>query len=702
MALNKIYTEELEFLNQIIGDRQSEYRAAEWLKSPFEEDDWDCDLGGKNLVRISFGVRLYNGDLLTAPCHYELLETIKCWLCVQTHFDSTGGIPLGKASVRDKISKTLHVIDYLLLNGERMQVAEHGLSAITENDIKGLLLALASSSSIAIGLYEWPNRLASFLKTRIPQVSAETADIYIEQYPFLESNIPAEEDRVLGLTEDEIVKARVWLWANGYYLLKSRYGYRYTSDNTKLISLLYADTLRGQTNKPVIEELQLSPIDYYSREYEPVPVRSNLEDRLSEGKLAIYCSLIRKLGLLTEIKLDVPLSALKVVDSQLIRQAMNLKGAGRYQTLPQQVVLTSLRKAIEFSIEYGDDLIDSYLSLVERAESSGLSCIVYAKSHPIEVMLTPKLKALGVTKWTLEESGERFNARDVYSDPRSYYNNLRNQPGLWELLKVLFGAIQISIGALMARRNGELQDLIAGQCLNNNGTKLLFENRKSGVLDIREIEARPIPEIGVMMIRQLEKLQAGLLKIGTLSNNTNLFSPPLQNSNTLITTLFHSRLYESTDLFCDYIETPLNENGRRYYIRQHQLRRFFAMLFFWSRSFGGMDTLRWFLGHTDVEHLYHYITESTPGEVLRSVKAHYGGELVKNNDLDGTELSDLLEKHFGTREFSVLDNDELDEYIEELMIEGLVEIEPKFFDTPDGKDYRVAIKVSYERLQNEN
>ncbi len=102
-----------------------------------------------------------------------------------------------------------------------------------------------------------------------------------------------------------------------------------------------------------------------------------------------------------------------------------------------------------------------------------------------------------------------------------------------------------------------------------------------------------------------------------------------------------------------------------------------------------------------MEHLYHYITESTTGQVLRSVKARYAGELVKNDELEGVELSDLVEKHFGTREFSVLDNDELDEYIEELLIKGLVEIEPKFFDSPDGKDYRVAIKISYDRFQNE-
>ncbi len=76
---------------------------------------------------------------------------------------------------------------------------------------------------------------------------------------------------------------------------------------------------------------------------------------------------------------------------------------------------------------------------------------------------------------------------------------------------------------------------------------------------------------------------------------------------------------------CDYVETDLVEydNGeyRRNYVRQHQLRRFFAMAFFWSKGFDGMDALRWMLGHSDMEHLYHYISESETGAVLNGAKA---------------------------------------------------------------------------------
>ena len=52
------------------------------------------------------------------------------------------------------------------------------------------------------------------------------------------------------------------------------------------------------------------------------------------------------------------------------------------------------------------------------------------------------------------------------------------------------------------------------------------------------------------------------------------------------------------------------------------------MCFFWGSGFGSLDTLRWFMGHTNIEHVYHYITESTSGEVLRNVKTQF---LLENN-----------------------------------------------------------------------
>ena len=40
-----------------------------------------------------------------------------------------------------------------------------------------------------------------------------------------------------------------------------------------------------------------------------------------------------------------------------------------------------------------------------------------------------------------------------------------------------------------------------------------------------------------------------------------------------------------------------------------------------------------------------------------------------------------------------LDTDELDAYVEDLIKEGQVSVEPEFFTDGEGKDYRILIKI---------
>ena len=107
---------------------------------------------------------------------------------------------------------------------------------------------------------------------------------------------------------------------------------------------------------------------------------------------------------------------------------------------------------------------------------------------------------------------------------------------------------------------------------------------------------------------------------------------------------------------------------------------------------GVVVSVEWTLWDADVEHLYHYITESTSGSVLRGAQAHYAAEQVQAYDKSANGLGDLLEQHFGTRKFDLMDTDDLDEYIEDLIEDGTVKIEPEFFEGDEEKKYRIFIK----------
>ena len=195
---------------------------------------------------------------------------------------------------------------------------------------------------------------------------------------------------------------------------------------------------------------------------------------------------------------------------------------------------------------------------------------------------------------------------------------LRDNKYFYDLIKVYYGCVQIVIGSLMARRQSELASLTVGQCIDENTSSLVFKQSKSsnGIFGTKNTLYLPIDKLGIEMIKNIEKIHIS-------EKGLPLFSlPQIKNIFTFKKSLDNTSYSENIDFFIDYIQGK-SVNGKRFYIRQHQLRRFFAMCFFWGSGFGSLDTLRWFLGHTNVEHVYHYITESTSGEVLSNVKTQF-------------------------------------------------------------------------------
>lgn len=680
---------DLLFLNDFLGDRRVEYRAAPWRSCAFEDDIWPNEL----VPAIDFRVKLDDGRLLTDVAHEELLEIFKTWICIQSHFDTTGGKLLDKCTLRRRICHTITMIDYILLNAARFSLAAHGLQNVTQNDLVGLLLNLSQSSSVANSIYLWPTRLASYLKAKISTLDEPTVGKLLGENPILIQDIPTSSERMLDLSEREIVLSRAWLWREGYYYDSPSGNFRYCPSTTKLSKIIFANTLGGMHKKVIPPELFLGAIARYYREYPAVPVKSAAEGRMSTKVFPYYVAALRRLGLLSHVSLPVPVSALSGIDELSISRLVDLKDLKRYRNLPQELVLGALRNSIEFSLKYGEDLIASFLNFAREAKRAQLDRRAFGRLTDMRSFLTPGLIKLGITNWSVHDVQTECSPPLQWEDQHPNFHLIRSNVGLWELLRVLYGAVQVCVGILMARRQAELSELIAHKCIDTSKTRMIFRNRKSGLAGMRKKEARPIPAIAVQMIDQLESLQTGLISLGELKESTSLFAFPSLNSTGLVA-LNAGQYNETIDYFCDYFETSVNSVGQRYYIRQHQLRRFIAMLFFWGRSFGGLDTLRWYLGHTDVEHLYHYITESTPGDVLRSIKSTYAADQLRAHANDTQLLADLLESHFGTRDFSVLDFDELSEYIEELMDEGRVKIEPEFLKGGDGSEYRVLIIVS--------
>jgi hypothetical protein len=82
-----------------------------------------------------------------------------------------------------------------------------------------------------------------------------------------------------------------------------------------------------------------------------------------------------------------------------------------------------------------------------------------------------------------------------------------------------------------------------------------------------------------------------------------------------------------------------------------------------------------------------------PGKVLTSVRSRYATEALISGSAETDALADLVEKKFGTRQFSVLNELELEEYIEMLLEDSRLSVEPQFIEADSGHNYRIAILV---------
>ena len=689
--------ENLAFLDNMLGSRKDFYRESKWLISDFDNDIWHFKMEDPNLgsFQIDFNKTLSNGTLLTEKQNSRLLNTFKYWINASVHPDNTRGRGLGyaDATAKNLIIKVTNIIDYFLLNDKHLHISFCGLQAITEDHLKHFAHRQAITKRTAEHVYGWSKRLSEFL---IKQVASSDNKELLGVMESNDAGFSVISNNQLDFNElkipiELIPLVRCWLWKNNFYRKGISSEYMYLV-NTRLLSIkLYEKTtLRGATStKPCPPILCLNENKKFQSEFPRVPVSSDDEETISYTTVFEFKKAMRALLLLRDEVLSDEGLLLPPDDAicEYLDYLPENMASTRFISLPSNIVFTAVKSAIEFHLLYGDVLYKSLANVLSRfakkrqqllkGQRDSISKVI--DKEEFSNLIHPTIQKLGTEKWTICKSNNR-------------YQELRDNKGLCELIRVYYGGAAIVLGALMARRETELKSLKAKDCLDESKRYLIFSKAKSTqLLNGRKLNvARPVDEIAVEMIERLIEFQKLYMELNFINKMGNLFdtvSP--QDASKLRSAIQYTQTFnQSIDLFCDYFEMPLR-NGRRYYIRTHQLRRFFALCFFWGSGFGGMDTLRWFMGHTDVQHLYHYITENSPGEVLRHAKSQFLSETI----VEHAELRTLISERYGTDDFTLLNTDELQTHIDELILNGEVDVEPEFIEDNNGQSYRLLVII---------
>lgn len=363
--------------------------------------------------------------------------------------------------------------------------------------------------------------------------------------------------------------------------------------------------------------------------------------------------------------------------------------------------LAYLNTAMRFVHVYGEAIVNFYLAVIADCSEARTNSHMNRSLHKC------------LSDWRIA-SGEPIGAilsitEFRRSNARLNFHRLRSNPTLDEALRVLIGSCIVCMALLKPSREEELTHL-KRNCLreDSGGYWINFNLGKSNAGEAWQDEDRPIPVIAAKAIHLLQRLGGELATIFAEDRKVgdNLFYLPkaqgfgaLAANNTLLN--YH------LDIFCDFVGLPPDGEGRRWYVRIHEMRKWFLLLLFWSGRFDVLDAARWIAGHTDAAHIYAYIEKEFPGEELPQIEAEYSidrvyrreqqrkrGQGAAGNE-DGVDvLYEAVLRHFNVESLTMVPEPEWTGYVLSLRKDERFHLEPHSIFGENGRDV-VGINVSF-------
>jgi len=740
---NQDFTLQREIVNHFTRIYDQIDEVPYWFKSEYDDDVTIINFGQKDKVIDWSSVTLDDGFPLTHSKHKPLLNGFKNWLLAVSDPLENGGSVIKTSTLKARVLKVMSLIDAILLRSVALELCQYHLSHITA-DFWLSLFKVMSEDGPNNGVYDFKDRIVELVKAHANSITQEQVKAFVSKYPFVSRDI-AEDDFTLYLTKEERVKACCWLYAQGYY--KKNANFEAQGNGAVLKTLLFEGKIASPNlNIPTSPELWLAEKER-STEYPPF-YTENSETAATETTISIYISTAKLINTNTfKDNASSPLiDATKALSIRKINDLVTLNPVGRTQTLHPDVVFKLTRQSFEFALKYQQDILDACLLVLSQGASKSVKAhsnkerpdirrgkfipdmhqhmSVTERGHFMQTKVMDKLNEKGVKAMGIRRVLP-FELKDA-----DKYSAIRNNESLFELYGVLIGSCQYLIGIITARRQDELVSLASSGNLSPNKNPFLEGNedieynlisklKKSGnggKISTNQIIERPITVSLAKIIWRLEAfneaaISQGVVKGKTLGLFNNLDARTCHLAKPNVKT-FNAHL----DSICDYFEVPLvkmsNGELRRQYVRQHQLRRFFALLFFWQKRFQGLEALRWMLGHTDMSHLYHYISSNEMGDILNGVKATVivQGVLNKDGELEKLktigELKATLAKKYNAGAvviddlesvIDLADDDDittphidqlkaeanLESNLEELLKTGEISLEPNFFKITD-------------------
>jgi len=621
-------------------------------------------------------------------------------------------------------TRVMALAEWVFLHEERFNPREHLFELIDTNDLQSEFIPL-----ILLGGKTQLLNIESRLKTAFSEIlnTIKKDTLLLDE---LHRNIHQSDELSyidpiikpwLIFSEADTSLLRAWLRNNNYYL-NTEFNYGRLKYEVLLEDVLHQkikyDTLCPQFQlklRAFCATKNVKTLDFSAsntREYlnsceQYLHEIVNDEITVSESAQDSWILTFKKLHLISHhLNSGLPKPAIFKSLNLNFSYHIPLKPKGRTKTIPAEIAMHALGNAIHYVLVYGESLVDMAIKVRKELKENGNDVFKADRSLSYYTKYSSKYVpsfldgSITLSDLNITQLGDIYRCTSLTRFNSSGGNAraaaVREHMGLEDALTLLLASAIVIIGTTAARRQIEIRCL-SKNCLEKiagQGWYLRFDLGKDNFGTLKGKPSRCIPNIAARAIKLINRLNSAWQKIHN-TQSEGLFYGFTGNLNSC-EALSRTRLQTILDTFSDYIEIPLDNKGKRWYLRCHQFRRFWAYSFFYKMGLGELHTLGWYLGHAETEHTWSYILESFDGhdKELQQVKAAYAVDVLQNrqptsnkNETAISEIKSLVLKHFNKTNFELIEKNELEDFIENLISENELDVEPKFIHDENGNSY---------------
>ncbi|WHS59795.1 hypothetical protein [Pseudomonas sp. G2-4] len=348
------------------------------------------------------------------------------------------------------------------------------------------------------------------------------------------------------------------------------------------------------------------------------PTKKSLKDQINQLS-AIFTSHNFLPQLIPPIKINA--------QEAILTLKANTNPSKHHNTLGLGIGLHLLQQACKWVVLYGDSIVNA--------------CIFYAKEIKQYDSLDRSSRSRALDKLYKSTCDTWFSTEIEGMEPRPLttelnikYRQLRatrsiapDAMSFHQVVEGYIGACATLIGMLKPIRESELAHLARDSLLLStfvDGLWLEHLAGKKGTHGINPLIQRPIPSIVGQAIGQLQHLGENLKVINQDSSahaDELFYFPSTKYFPFSEGKYLKQRVARAMDTFCDIVETPVDDVGRRWYVRVHELRRFFIHTIYRHETSHVLDAIGWYVGHGDAEHTKAYYEDTIRGEELQGYEA---------------------------------------------------------------------------------